>query len=191
LGLNLGFLPAGRGESTDEVGDQQDTNDYDDESGLALGGYAMFSVSEFLSFGPALNVVPNVEVDPDQGSNQDYGTELDVQARVDYAIPIGASPAAGHLVGGAGLVVLFPGGDFEDDLKSIGADTNPRLGLSGSVGGGLTYDLTFARLRGDLMLELYSLRLVNEQVSVPFVGEQDLKRRATGSRVWALVGLEF
>ena len=184
FGLSVGFLPAGGGESTDEVSGQTDTNDYDDEERVwNRWARDVLGHSVPVGWAPASLWSPASKSIPTSQATRTTAPRWTCAAERNYAIPIGTSPLAGHLVGEGGFMVLFPGGDFEDDLNSIDADTNPRLGFSGTLGGGLSYDLSVARLRADLMLEFYTLKLVDEQISVPFAGDQDLKRRANGSRV--------
>ncbi|MBI3179532.1 MAG: hypothetical protein HYZ27_07705, partial [Deltaproteobacteria bacterium] len=94
--------------------------------------------------------------------------------------------AAVHLFAEAGVGVLFPGGDLDDLLQEAELDDDPRFGLVGGAGVGLSYELQTLRLRGDLMLDLYRIKILDEDVF-----DSNIEIQESGKRFWLLVGLEF
>lgn len=195
-GVELGMRIGGGGNQEVKVkaeglGSDDTDWDYDDKSGFALSAHGMFHLTENLLLGGRVFYLTKFVTEAD-GADEEYewGSEADARARIDFALAV-AEGAAVHFVGEAGVMMLFPGDDFKDELDEFDLDTDPRFGLIGGLGAGFTYRISDGlRLRADLMLDKYWLTVVDESVTSGGY-DVDIEQKANGTRWWLLAGVEF
>lgn len=187
LGANLGFRFGGGGEETWEIEGDEDSLDYDDETGMVLSGHLLAPVGESFAIGGRIAIIPDVTVDKeDFSADTEMGKEIDLSLRGDYRIPV-QEQASLHVIGEGGLGILFPDDDFQDTLEYYDFDTDPRLGFKFGGGVGFTYALKESiALRADLLFEYLYMTLIDEEVA-----GSSYTLTASGTRFWLLFGMEF
>jgi hypothetical protein len=218
--LRLAFLATGSGEvettcDGDCGGFDEDSDNYDDESGIALGGDVLARSGPNLRLGGGL--LYEIDTAVDTREDLDLGTDLSLHGVVEGAFPV--SPTVDLVARGTlGLMFLFPGGDLEDAIEEIqdlcdgdpyyyppyggggggygpprdcSVDDGPYLGWSIGAGGAALFALSGVTLRVDLALQY--LRLDMLEVSGESADGDDTTTTATvvGTRFWIGAGVEL
>jgi hypothetical protein len=208
----LALLVAGGGELESECegsgtivcdGQPSTSIDYDDESRIAFGADILGNLSGNFRLGGGLWFVPSTEIESEGGGDADWGSDLTLSFIGEGVFDLTPSVAlAGRFF--AGAMVLFPGDNLDDaadiaetfcnTLGVAGADCEvndgPFLGPTLGAGIGVIGSLGKVALRGDFLLQWYTLGLVGFEATAPG-GEVEVTTRATGTRFWLSGGVEF
>ncbi len=219
--LRLAFLATGSGDGEtscdgDCGGFDEDSENYDDESGIALGGDVLFRMGPTLRLGGGL--LYEIDTAIDARDKVDLGTDLTLAGVVEGAFPV--SPTVDLVARGSlGLVFLFPGDDLEDAIEELqnacddepyyyygggggggggygspgncSVDDGPYLGWSIGAGGGVLLALSGITLRLDLLLQYLRLDMLEISGESADGDDTTVTSSLVGTRFWLGVGVEI
>ncbi|GMV19513.1 MAG: hypothetical protein HS104_02275 [Polyangiaceae bacterium] len=177
-----------------ECGTQPEAEGFDEHPSLVLSSEWLTSLSRNTRFGAGLQMIPTLSTQMD-GERYELGTvvggDLVFEGLIDLSPKI-----AFTLRGSAGLSLLFPSGDLDDDAQDLAdlcsnaldcqADPGPYLGAQAAVGAGLLYNLGSVGARVDFQLQAYSYRVLGVEF-----GGNEASIRVAGLRPMVLAGLEL
>lgn len=207
--LGLGLGGGGEREESEDcssgyVGcDSTESDSFEDSSRIAFGADALFGVANGLRLGLGTLYVPSRTAD--DGDIQ-VGSDLSAFGVVEGVIP--ASPSLSiALRGHLGGVLVFPGGDLEDDIESERQDCQsarasgyvvscevaegPFPGIAYGLGAGVIAPLEQVSLRMDLAYHAYSISRLREREDLGAAGSKEENEKLTGHQVWLLAGIEL
>ncbi len=204
--LRAGMLLAGKGTMRDECSATDGScggtvsADYDDKADFALAADGLYQASRKFRFGLGGLLVTAPAYKLPDGSTFRSGTESSFMGVLEGYFPTSPNFAL-TLRGSFGAMLLFPGADHQqaiDDAQHScdGSAANchvglgPFIGPTGGVGVGMVIGFSDVRMRIDLQSQAYSMKIQSLDASAG-AEHVSFSETITGSRVWAMAGVEL
>lgn len=174
-------------------------DDWNDSSSVMLGVDALYGVTPTLRLGVGAQYVPSRTAD---SGDIEVGSDLSAFGVAELVIE--ASPSlALALRAQAGGVLLFPGGDMQEDIDAELESCNsmqtgrcevgegPFPGLTYGFGAGAIAPMGNMTVRVDALYSAYSIDRLRETEDLGAGGSKEEREKVTGHKIWLTAGLEL
>lgn len=199
-GFQLQFYSGAATLDVEEIG-HKSSQELEETLALSLGGYGMLGILDGVDVGLSLFLTPGAELTADNSNTFPVGTQLDLDVRAGYRLPLGELSLEGHVEGGLSFLSLDEEhGTAQDGERLYGPTdrfTQDQTPLAGwNVGGGvqLGYKLIpLMRLILGLDLNHYQIGAFSARDPDPTINDSEsrLKVDLSGLRTKLSLGLEF
>lgn len=179
--------------------DAPKSDSYEDSSGLMFGGDVLFGVSKSLRLGVGAAYVPSRTA---EGGDIVVGSDLSAYAVGELVLE--ASPTlALAFRAQLGGVMLFPGGELQDDIDEerractsgqsgvCEVGEGPFPGYTWALGAGVIAPVGNTSLRVDVLYQAYSIDRLREKEDHGAAGSKEEREKIGGHTLWLTAGIEI